>query len=67
MTCTGALVTASRYYPIVTNGVLTIRFRSDIVLHVRPPSASGLTRGSTAVTGRQGERAPGINPQRLSE
>jgi Domain of unknown function (DUF5753)/Helix-turn-helix domain len=35
------------------------------VLHVHPPSPFGLTGGGTAVTGRQGERAPDVNPQAL--
>jgi len=47
-----------RYYPLVTNSVLTMRLRGDIVLHVRPPSPFGFAGGSTVATGRQGERVP---------
>ena len=47
----------SRYYPLVTNSVLTIRLCSDIVLHMHPPSSFDFAGGSTVVTGRQGERA----------
>jgi len=66
MICTRAPVTVSRYYPLVTNSVLTTRLCSDIVLHVHPPSPFGFTGGSTAVTGRQAERAL-ASTHRLSE
>jgi Domain of unknown function (DUF5753)/Helix-turn-helix domain len=42
-----------------------MRFRSDIVLHVHPPSPFGLAGGGTAVTGRPDERALGVNLQAL--
>jgi hypothetical protein len=42
-----------------------MRLRSDIVLDVHPPSPSGLTGGSTAATGREGERSLGANPLAL--
>lgn len=66
MTCTRVPVTVSRYYPLVTNSVLTMRLCSDIVLHVHPPSPFDFAGGSTAVTGRQGERAP-ASTHRLAE
>jgi hypothetical protein len=43
-----------------------MRLRSDIVLHVHPPSPFEFARDSTAVTGRQGERAL-ASTHRLSE
>jgi hypothetical protein len=42
MTCTGTSVEVSRYYLYVTYGGLTMRQRSDIVLHVHPPLSFGL-------------------------
>ena len=58
--------TTSRYYPLVTYGGLTKRQRGDIVLHVHPPFSSAVADGSTAVTGRPGDRELGVN-HRLSE
>ena len=66
MTWTRVPATVWRYYPLVTNSVLTRRLCSDIVLHVHPPSPFDFARGSTAVTGRQGERALASTP-RLTE
>jgi len=43
-----------------------MRLCSDIVLHVHPPSPFGFAGGGTAVTGRQGERAP-ASTHRFSE
>jgi hypothetical protein len=37
----------------------------DMVLDVHPPTRCGPPRGSTAVTGRQGERALGVDPSSL--
>jgi hypothetical protein len=56
----------SRYYPLVTYGGLTKRQRGDIVLHVHPPPSFAVADGSTAVTGRPGDRALGVD-HRLSE